>query len=180
VSDTARVFFALWPDEAIRQRLDAAAARLHRLRGGRQTRAESIHLTLVFLGDVPRTQLPALLDCAAAVQAPPFEIVFDLDECWRHNRIGFLTAGQIPAELTALVDGLEQALAQSGAAFDRRPYKPHITLLRHADCRKEIAQGTSHPRVEPVVWPAREFVLVESRLGQAGSTYVPIRRFPLL
>lgn len=171
--DVARVFFALWPDEGTAHLLDRAAARLHRLRGGRRTRRQTIHLTLVFLGDVDRSKLAELIAAAGRVVGESFALHLDRAECWRHNRIAFLTAEETPPALLSLVRDLELALAGTGFAFDRRPYKAHITLLRHADCAKE------NPALEPIHWAAREFVLVESVLGAAGASYTTLARFPL-
>ena len=170
----ARIFFALWPDERVRGELDRVAARLHRLRGGRQTRAETIHLTLLFVGNLPRSTVPVLQDAAADIRLPAFEMVFDQAECWRHNRIAFMTTSQPPQALTDLVTGLEGTLDRLGIAYDRRPYKPHVTLVRNVDCR---ADG---PAIQPIRWPVREFVLVESRLSQEGAQYLHLGRYPLV
>lgn len=172
--DHARVFFALWPDERVRSELDRVAARLHKLRGGRRTRAETIHLTLVFIGEVPRAELPRLQEGAADIAVPVFEIVFDQAECWRHNRIAFVTTSRPPPELMGLVTALEAVLERIPIAFDRRPYKPHVTLVRNADCRPE------GPPLQPILWTAREFVLVESRLCPEGAQYPQLGRYPLV
>ena len=57
----ARLFFALWPSAELRRRLHALALRYQRLHGGRAMRAETLHLTLLFLGEVPRAQIASLL-----------------------------------------------------------------------------------------------------------------------
>lgn len=172
--DQARVFFALWPDGRVRGELDQVAGRLHRLRGGRRTRAETIHLTLLFVGNVPRTILPVLQASAADIRLPAFELVFDQVHCWRHNRIAFLTTSQTPPTLLDLVTGLECRLDRLGIPFDRRPYVPHVTLVRHADCRPD------GPSIQPIGWPVREFVLVESTLEAQGPWYQVLNRYPLM
>lgn len=172
--DQARIFFALWPDERVRGELDRVAARLHRLRGGRRTRAETIHLTLLFVGNLPRSTVPVLQDAAADIRLPAFEMVFDRAECWRHNRIAFMTTSQPPQALTDLVTGLEGTLDRLGIAYDRRPYKPHVTLVRNADCRPVA------PATQPIRWPVPEFLLVESRLSQEGAQYLRLGGYPLV
>lgn len=172
--DQARVFFALWPDERVRRELDRVAARLHRLRGGRRTRAETIHLTLLFVGNVPRAILPAVQASAADIRLPGFEMVFDQAECWRHNRIAFLTTSQPPPTLLELVSNLESALDRLGIPFDRRPYVPHVTLVRHADCRPD------GPPIQPIRWPVCEFALVESRIESQGARYPVLNSYPLM
>lgn len=172
--DQARVFFALWPDAAVRNALDRLAGALHRRRGGRRTRAETLHLTLVFVGNLPRERLPALQAAAAAIRVPAFTLTLDRTDCWPHNRIAHATATQPPTELLDLVVALEQGLDGLGIPCDRRPYKAHVTLLRHADCRR------SDPPIAPIVWPAREFVLVESELSAEGARYAILGRYPLV
>ena len=47
-----RLFFALWPDEGVRAELARWTRALHAACGGRTTRADKLHLTLAFLGEV--------------------------------------------------------------------------------------------------------------------------------
>lgn len=173
-SDQARLFFALWPDAAVRSALDRLAGELHRLRGGRRTRAETLHLTLVFVGNLPRERLPALQAAAAGIQAPAFTLTLDRTDCWPHNRIAHATASQTPAALLALVAALEQGLSGLGIPFDHRPYKAHVTLVRKADCRR-----ADRP-IAPIAWHAREFVLVESALSAEGARYAILGHYPLV
>lgn len=168
-----RVFFALWPDAQTRARLDAAAATLHAHLGGRRSRAETIHLTLAFIGDIAPERLPLLLQAAAGVSAAPCDIDFDRSACWRHNRIAHLGCTHAPPELLDLVAQLEARLSAAGIAFDRRPYLPHITLLRQADC------APAAPPIAPIRWAARDFVLVRSQPDARGAHYQPLGRWAL-
>lgn len=171
-----RLFFALWPDADLRAALDAEAGRLHRVRGGRRTRAETIHLTLAFLGEVERARLPALLEMAAGIRVPRFEVRFDRFDCWRHNRVAHLGASQVPPRLLELVRQLEAGSRQLGLGVERRPYVPHITLLRHADCAPEM----TNPAPPELRWLARDWVLVSSSLRSGGALYEQLGRWPLL
>ena len=171
-----RVFFSIWPDAAVRDELDAAAGKLHELWGGRRTRADTLHLTLVFVGEIAVNRLPNLLAAAAGVSAPKFEILFDRSYCWQHNHIAHLGASQLPPALLELVRQLETRLDVAGISFDRRPYVPHITLLRKADCLAQI----ENPALAPIRWPARDLVLVRSSLRSGGALYEQIGLWPLL
>lgn len=171
--DPARLFFALWPDDDVRARLAALTGRLHAPRGGHRMRPENLHLTLVFLGEVPRARLPELLAVGAAVAGEGFLLDLDRIDCWRHNRVAFAAPSAPPQALLALVAALERDLTRAGFDFDRRAYKPHVTLLRQADC----AETDTAP--EPVSWLARDFVLVESTPRGPGSGYDRLARFPL-
>jgi 2'-5' RNA ligase len=55
-----RVFFAIWPKEAVWRQLCDLSEKLELVCGGRRTRAESIHLTLIFLGEMETSQLHSL------------------------------------------------------------------------------------------------------------------------
>lgn len=189
--ETARVFFALWPDEGVRKALVRAAGILHARHGGRPTRPDSIHLTLLFVGQVDAARIPDLLALARSIRIDRFDVDFDRAECWRHNHIGCLEASAPPEHLGALVKALEQGLQALGVAFDQRPYKPHVTLLRKADCRGaiEVVKGDGigdgqrekkNPAPGVIHWPARDFVLVKSKLRPDGARYEELGRWPLL
>lgn len=171
-----RLFFALWPDPRVRDALDAAAGKLHALHGGRRTRADTLHLTLVFIGELAAERLPEVLAAAGEVAARRFEMCFDRPDCWRHNRIAHLGCVNVPSELLDLVDALETRLNAAAIAFDRRAYVPHVTLLRKADCTPQM----TNPAPAPIRWPARDFVLVRSSLRSGGALYEQLGRWPLL
>lgn len=181
----ARVFLALWPDDAVRGRLAAESRKLHKALSGKLTRADTIHLTLVFIGPLPAARLAELREALRSVAAPRFEMVFDRAQCWSHNRIGFLAPQQAPQALLELVAELEKTLDGLGIQYDRRPYKPHITLIRKADCpKKNPAEGRVPVSPEwgdfaPIKWSADNFVLVESVLSAEGSAYRLVERFAL-
>jgi len=124
--------------------------------GGRAVPAHNIHLTLVFLGAVPRERLDGLEALAATIKGSAFALDIDRVDYWRHNRIVWAGVKDCPEMLTALVKRLEQALSGAGFRLNQRPYVPHITLLR--DARRGPAQN----RFAPVAWPISEFALVES------------------
>lgn len=168
----ARVFFALWPDDRVRGALYFHARELYRSCGGRVMRRENLHLTLVFIGDVAVGRLDDLKSVAHAISATPFEFVLDQTGYWRHNRIVSASPRTVPEPLRALVTGIESGLIQAGFEFDKRPYAPHITLLRDARA------PTIFPPLD-LDWPVRDFALVESARGVRGAEYRVLARWPL-
>src|SRR5262245_61031269 len=118
----ARMFFALWPDAEVRGQLIRYGSRMHRLLGGKLTREESVHLTLLFLGDVALERLPAIQARAASICFEPFVLPIERAGCWRHNSIGWVGPNETPAPLANLVASLERALAEDEFRFDPRPY----------------------------------------------------------
>ena len=168
----ARVFFALWPGAGVQLQLLQHGRELHRLAGGRLMRQESIHLTLVFLGDVDVGRLEELRAAGAGAAFEPFDLCVDSAGCWNHNRVAWLAPRATPAPLQALVDGLEARLKQAGFRFDARPYAPHITVIRKARC------GRIDIPIAPVEWRIEDFVLVRAQLDTEGSRYTVIGHWP--
>lgn len=168
-----RLFFALWPDEATRVALNQTGKWLHQHWGGRRMRADTLHLTLAFLGSTPVDQLDVLVACADAVQTSVFELVLDQVGYWRHNRIGWLGASETLSQHVELVAALNGALQAAGFPVDARPHVPHVTLLRNT-------LGGEMPTCAPVRWPIKDFVLVKSATESSGAQYEVIRRWPLV
>lgn len=171
-AETLRLFFALWPDDATRDALNRTGKWLHQHWGGRRMRADTLHITLAFLGATPADRLDALIACADAVCAEPYELLLDQPGYWRHNRIGWLGASETPAQHAALVEALNARLRAAGFPVDPRPHVPHVTLLRKS-------LGGALPECRPVNWPIGDFVLVKSVTASDGAQYEVIRRWAL-
>ena len=169
---TLRLFFALWPDDATRDALNRTGKWLHQHWGGRRMRAETVHITLAFLGETPSDRVDDLVACAENVGTDAYDLVLDQAGYWRHNRIGWLGASETPPQHFDLVRALATGLQQAGFPVDARPHVPHVTLLRNS-------RGGEVPACTPVVWPIREFVLVQSDLDADGAHYEVIRRWEL-
>ncbi|MDZ4202507.1 MAG: RNA 2',3'-cyclic phosphodiesterase [Gallionella sp.] len=169
-----RLFFALWPDEAERAALAAWQEPLRERCGGRVMRPDTLHTTLLFLGDVAAGRLEALQLAAREVTAPPFELEFELARYWGHNHIVFAAPRNVPPQLVQLVRDLERNVARHRFLFDRRPYKPHATLLRHAQW-----SDAPLPAFPVARWRLREFVLLCSRREEQVARYEVLHRFPL-
>ena len=171
-SGTLRLFFALWPDDASRDALNRTGKWLHQHWGGRRMRADTVHITLAFLGDTLADRLDDLVACADAARTDAYELVLDQAGYWRHNRIGWLGASETPSQHVELVRSLNGALQRAGFPVDARPHVPHVTLLRNS-------RGGEVPACTTVRWPISEFVLVKSVIGPDGAHYEVIGRWPL-
>lgn len=171
---SARVFFALWPDEAERIELAAWQPILHEICGGMSMRDATLHATLVFLGEVVQHRLEALLLAAQEVEGRSFDLVFDAARYWGHNHIVYAAPHAVPPQLAQLVHDLEQSLGRHRFRFERREYKPHVTLLRHAQW-----SDSPLPEMRRVVWRANAFALMQSAADAEGANYRVLARFPL-
>jgi 2'-5' RNA ligase len=170
----ARVFFALWPTAAERDQLAAWQKPLQYLCGGRAMRSETLHNTLVFIGVVEQSRLEALQLAAQEASGKAFELCFDVAHYWGHNHIVYAAPGEMPQQLAQLADALEQRLVAHHFKFDRREYKPHVTLLRNAKWTDAPLPG-----MQPVCWQIKDFALVQSVLQDGQASYQVLARFPL-
>ena len=168
---SCRCFFAAWPDQAVADRLHLLATDARGNCGGRVMRCDTLHITLVFLGEIPAGRVADARKLADELVLEPFDLTLDRLGYWRHNRI--LWAGGVSPRLTFLAETLGQALRAADFALDARPFVPHLTLLRDARC---VAVP---PLPEAVTWPVREFVLAESRQSRDGPRYDIVARWPL-
>lgn len=169
-----RVFFALWPERQQRAELAAWQTGLKPLCGGRVMRPDTLHTTLVFVGEVAAHRLQALQLAAQEVTAAPFELCLELARYWGHNHIVYATPKHAPTELMRLVGDLEQRLLDHHFHFERRPYKPHVTLLRDAHW-----SDADLPVMPAVCSRFGDFVLVQSLRDERGARYEVLARFLL-
>lgn len=149
----------------------ATGERIARVRdiGGRGIPAEKLHLTLLFLGDVPADAEKRLLAAAGRVEARPFDLTLDQMGCFFRSKVFWLGPSAVPRKLTELAGDLHAAMAGVGLAPDRKELVPHVT------CRRDIRHVIRPVPVDPVTWPARQFALVHSVAGQ----YHVVSQWPL-
>ncbi len=160
-----RLFFALWPDEAVRAQLARWSRGLHAACGGRPTRIEDLHLTVAFLGSVDDARVAEVERAAAEVAPRTVSLVLDQPGYWKHNRIAWAGASTVPAELAALVSELRGALAHARIDFDSKDFVSHVTLLRDA------REPPVLPALAPIDWRLDGFALVQSVTSPKGSRY---------
>ena len=172
-SARVRLFFALWPDERVREALAGWSRAAQAACGGRAIPADKLHLTLFFVGGFERSRMAGLEAAAGTVRGAPFDLTLDSLGYWRHNRIVWAGASRCPPALETLAESLRVALAALGLPGEDRAYVPHLTLVRNAE------RKPSGIAVAPQPWPAREFALVESAPVTGGVRYDVLRRWPL-
>jgi len=165
-----RLFFALWPDEALRLEIRRATRAAVRQAGGRPVPPENYHVTLAFLGHVPEERLEAVK--AAAVPMAPLALVLDRYGYFPGPRVFWLGPAQTPPALREFAQRLNDSLASAGLPCDRRPFHAHLTL-----CRKVRAQPRDPPVPEDLRWHALDFVLAASVTDPAGARYRVLARF---
>jgi len=172
-ADEMRVFFALWPSPAIQQQLHAIAKQLQPQCKARVMRRETLHLTLQFIGNIRRSDLPKLLATASKVTAPPFTLALEKIAFWKHNRIAYATLKNHAPILDELVSALKTQLAAEGVIYADSKFSPHVTLLRNVEHTLPTQDFAA------IEWPIDCFVLVESKLTDQGAHYKILQQWPL-
>lgn len=172
---SVRVFFALWPPPDCAEALHRAAR--DSVRDGRLMRAETLHMTLAFIGAVAPARLADLI--AAGTQAvaghAPFELVIDRLAYWRHNQIVWAGCDAAPGPLDALAADLRAAVRRAGLPVAGPAFKAHVTLARKAAGYKKLA-----PTELPLRWPVKECCLMASETTTNGARYTLIHAFSLI
>lgn len=140
---------------------------------------EALHLTLKFLGEVPKDRVDKVRASLAAVAAKskPFEVKlggFGAFPSLRKPRVIWAGAYASP-ELRCLKHDLEWEFAALGYAREARAFHPHMTLGR---ARPEAAAGDFRDleaMVEPLKYQGtlavNSVVLLRSHLAPGGATY---------
>ena len=173
-----RLFFALWPDDALRARIAATAASVaaEHAPGGRSLKPARYHVTMQFLGDF-RPLPPSLLDdaraAAASVRSPAFELSLDEVGSFRGASVWWLGSHHVPDALRALHDALGQSLLRH-----RVPVKPAPAFVPHLTVQRDVRRHIAPTPVPPLAWPVREFVLIDSDPGR-GTPYEVVGRWAL-
>lgn len=170
-----RVFLALDVSDEVRARVVEAVNRERTTVDAKWVTAESLHLTLVFFGDLTADRLPALLTTATEVATPhaPLDLeiagagTFDARVLW----LGVRGALQ-PLEALAL-----QLSAALGVKADHATYTPHLTLARSIARKGDRLLDEAAARLNPRSygrWVADHLTVYESR----GGRYLPLARIP--
>lgn len=193
-----RLFIALDIDEVIRQRIARFVEGISGFEPeARWTRAESLHVTLKFIGEQPdsavdgiRRELEILHPGLGQIQFRGYGF-FPTVKSPRVFWVG-IEAG---SELPALAAAIDRSLASLGIAREDRTFSPHLTLARSAggsgSPRWRKGDGPSRtfdhlqeklaalPSPEFGTMTPREFFLYQSQLSPKGSRYTKLAGFPL-
>jgi RNA 2',3'-cyclic 3'-phosphodiesterase len=173
---TARLFAAVDPPPETAETLSAwgrTAAVAGRDRSLRVLAAESLHVTLMFLGERPVEEIDELAEAiaTAAARAQPCEIE-TAAPVWLPPRRPRALAIELQEHSGALGD-LQRDTARllcavSGLPEPRR-FRPHVTVARTRS--GETTAGAQMPATPRLTFTVGEVILYRSRLDPAGARY---------
>lgn len=175
-----RLFVGLEIPLAVRERLAALAGGVP---GARWVPAESMHLTLRFIGEVPESQLDDIDTELARIDAPPIDLILDgVGQFGMGAKARVLWANVEKSDaLLHLQAKVDTALVRAGCPREDRKFTPHITLARLKEAPQHrvirFLQDNALFRAGPL--RIDQFLLFQSFLSRQGSIYRPLRDYPL-
>ena len=169
-----RLFFALWPDEVLRGRLNDAAETIPVERPARRVPRGNLHLTLHFIGNVYFEQLACLQQQARMVEASAFEFNIDTRGYFSKPRVAWLGCSEPPKAQVELHRQLGQRLRHCDYQPEKRRYNSHVTVARKIQSLPELES------FESISWKVENFALVEVCQTASGVQYRVNETFPLI
>ena len=163
-----RLFIAIQFDKKVLDALTNFQADLKR-RGvtGNYTRRENLHLTLAFVGDYGNPD--EVLDAMERVKFSPIRL--SLDGVGNFGPLFWVGLADNP-QLEAYVKRLRRALSEQGIPFDKKRFRPHITLIRKYFVRNGGPIPVIHPPKGSMT--ATRVSLMRSERGKNGMIYTEI------
>ncbi|HSD82857.1 MAG TPA: RNA 2',3'-cyclic phosphodiesterase [Anaerolineae bacterium] len=191
--DAIRAFIAIELPDAVLAEVGNIEARLKPQmppEAIRWVKADSIHLTLKFLGQVPSDQLSLImLSLRTAVAAhAPFTLEVKGAGCFpniHRPRVVWVGVQENGHGLHALQRAVENAIAPLGYPTEIRDFTPHLTLgrlardVRQSDQKKigEVVQAAGVGSLGK--WEVKQVALIKSDLKPSGAEYTILAEAPL-
>lgn len=153
-----RLFIAIPFEPAVLDALTAAQSSLKAggVRGGFTPR-QNLHMTLAFLGEV-RDARPVI---AALERVPLLRSYMTFDKTEMFRDVLACTFRVEPA-LRQYVQGLRGELDKAGIGFDRKPFRPHVTLVRRASFSGGTELSCVRDALQTVEIPVRRVCLMRT------------------
>jgi RNA 2',3'-cyclic 3'-phosphodiesterase len=179
-----RLFVALQISNEIREAIAALIYVLKPLDNSwKWTRAENLHVTLKFLGEISPQKLPDVMGELQSIRTKlPIPLKFkSLGFFPNERRPRVLWAGMDPPPtLPELASRIDASLAKIGIAREEREFMPHLTLARSKEGRvspKLRETLAKHSGTEFGSMSASAFFLIESKLKSTGAEYTTLKSF---
>lgn len=175
-----RLFVAVALPETERQRLALLGGGVP---GARWLPAESLHLTLRFIGEADGHAFHDIATALQEIDAAAFDLrLRGVGYFGDRRRVRMLWAGVDGNDaLRALQQRVETALTRAGLPAEGRKFHPHVTLARLRDAPLGRVERFLADQAGYASQPLRvdEFILFSSHLGSEGAIYRAEAEFSL-
>ena len=159
-----RTFLAVFPPASVQQDLAEALERLRQPgEGVSWVRAQNLHYTLRFLGEVEEARIPAVTHAArdAVRGAASFRLALGGAGAFpdfRRPRVLWIGARQGGEALELLAKSLQEALRRQGFGRADQPFRAHLTVGRVRDAARPTLKElllAEEPRAKLAIPPRR-------------------------
>lgn len=165
-----RLFFALWPDEPVRQQISCYLESLSPY-SGLVVPSFNWHMTLHFVGNTTFEEKICLDRQANKVQIKPFEITIDKTGYFKKPKVFWLGCRRPPQALFDLQEKLGWQIGHCEYQPESRPYSPHITVMR------KVMKKPDFESVGRINWQVDRFVMIESVAQSGGVRYQVVEEY---
>ena len=133
---------------------------------GNYTKPANFHITLAFIGEYPEPK--KVLGAMRSVAFEPYRLALR-----GAGHFGDLIWAGIDSdgELADHAARLRQAFDRYGIPYDRKPFSPHVTILRRASGIPDAIPGPSDAEMT-----VKSIVLMRSDRTPSGMVYTPVGR----
>lgn len=193
-----RLFIALDIPDAIRERIARFVDGVREFApNARWVRAESLHVTLKFIGEKPEEAAGQVRAALASTRCEPFDLTFrgfGFFPTPKAARVFWIGIACDP-QLRSLAAAVDDATAYLGIARETHAFSPHLTLARggggsgapgrqkrdraNSDFERLQQKLAAVPVPEFGTMTARDFFLYQSQLKRDGAQYTKIAKFEL-
>lgn len=174
MGEQKRLFFGLELPDECKQQIIQWRAQTFPADAGRAVGADSLHLTLAYLGEVSAAKQQALMQLAGRIRQPPFTLTLDDAGHWPRSGVVWLGPRQAARGLLQLAELLRSQAARSGCFQSAQPFHPHVTLLRNALTPLSLPPRNFHWSL-----PVGRFVLFQSHFARGRTRYQEIAGWTL-
>ncbi len=150
------------------------------------SRAENIHLTLKFLGEIPHSSVKNLSEAAsrAVATTAPFTIRLEGTGVFPPHgspRVLWIGVNDCERKLGELRERLEEESERAGFSRETRSFHPHLTIARLRKPEQARTLAAAHKTMEfvPAEIQVSKLLVIRSELSSAGSKYTVISRHQL-
>ena len=136
---------------------------------GKETVPENMHLTLAFIGDYDDPDYVKRI--INSIDIRPFDI--SLSGVGAFRDLWWVGIENSPP-LQAVVRKLRRALSDAGIPFDRKRFKPHITIIRRAEGDFTNVSSSELEAYTNVSMTVDHISLMRSDRGKQGMVYTEL------
>lgn len=149
-------------------------------------RADSVHMTLKFLGNIEEEKIADVvkrLDDTAAMFGAFDAVLGELGSFpkWEYVKVIWVGIGEGAEDMISIATAVEDAMCREGFPKEDRKFSPHVTIgrVRTPKNRDRLKKAASSITIKPVRSRISRIVLYRSELTPQGAVYTPLHEAKL-